>query len=714
MRGRSNRLLKKIIASIVLILVFLGTTFTASAAGENYIKVDVPGGKQEQRLSKEMYEPVAKFTASDFNLKERFSGLTDIFYNDASELLILCGDESRLVRINKTYTKATEINVVDKKGNKVDFEGAEGIYADTYGNIYISDTINGRVLVLNKEGVVIHTITKPKSDLIPEDFQFQPTSIAKDQHGYTYILSLGCYYGALMYTPEYEFMGFYGPNTVKSSALDTLQHLWDKLVGSEEKKNYAIKTLPYSFTDFSFDTQGFMVTCTSAVSKSGFAAQTETGQIKRISHNGANILFKRSLTGDTESSSSVNFTEENVVFGVAGQSIDSIVTSADEFIYALDTGHGRIFVYDSECNLMSAFGGGIGSGNQLGLFNKAIAITLNKEDVIVADKDSFSFTVFTPTDYGKLIRKAQTLYLKGDYDDAGDMWEIVLSENRNCQLAYRGLSMVYFNKGDLNKTLELAEIACDYAVYDLAWNKIVTDFVAKYFSIFVAVLAVIVIGAIILFHNLKKKGKKLIKNDKIKLLFNMPFHPFNSFDELKYKQKGSWLIAIIITVLFYIASVLNVTSTGFLYRNILLRNYNSLFTVFATIGLLLLWSICNWLVCTMFEGKGSFKDVYVSTAYCVMPWTIFLFLKVILTNLLPLATGTLISGIETVVLIYTLFMLAIALIKVHDFDFFKVLLTTIVVLFFMILVVFVILMCGILAEQFISFIAEIYDEVAYR
>jgi hypothetical protein len=157
-----------------------------------------------------------------------------------------------------------------------------------------------------------------------------------------------------------------------------------------------------------------------------------------------------------------------------------------------------------------------------------------------------------------------------------------------------------------------------------------------------------------------------------------------------------------------------VTATGFLYSNTLLRNYNSIFTVFSTIGLVLLWSVCNWLVCSMFEGKGSLKDVFISTAYCLMPWVVFLFLKVIFTNLLPLGTSDIIVGMESIVLIYTFFMLAIALIKIHDFDFFKVILTTLVILFFMILVVFVVLMCGILAEQFISFIADIFEEIIYR
>lgn len=714
MRGRLNILLKKIIASIVLIFVLLGATFSVAAETENYIKVDVPGGIQEQRLSKEMYTAVKEINAATFGIKDAFKGITDIYYTEDSGILVLCGDNSRLVKISGDYKKAEEIKVVDKKGEPYDYSGARGIYADGKGKIYISDTMHSRVLILNYKGVVERTIETPDTDLLPEDFYFQPTAFAKDQHGYTYILSLGCYYGALNYTPDYEFMGFYGPNTVKSSALDTLSYLWDKLTGTDEKKDYSVKTLPYSFSDFSFDHNGFMVTTTSATTSGAFAAVNELGQLKKISHNGANILYKRNLKGEIESSSTVNFLEPNAIYGAARQSIDAITTSDDGYIFALDTGHCRIYIYDSECNLMSAFGGGIGKGNELGLFNKPVSIALNGDDLLVADANGFSLTVFEPTEYGNLIRQAQTLYLKGNYDDAGEMWEKVLSENRNCQLAYRGLAMVYYNKGELNKALEYAEIACDYSVYDLAWNKIITKFIANYFAWIILGLAIIIAVCVYFVRKLRKQGRKLITNPKVKLLFNAPFHPFNSFDDLKYKQMGSWPIAIVLTILFYIASVLNVTATGFLFTNTLLRNYNSLFTIFATVGLLILWSVCNWLVCSMFEGKGSLKDVYVSTTYCLMPWIIFLFLKVILTNFLPLATAGLISGIETVLLIYTFFMLAIAMIKVHDFDFFKFLLTSIVVLFFMILVVFVILMCGILAEQFISFLVEIYEEIVYR
>ena len=197
-------------------------------------------------------------------------------------------------------------------------------------------------------------------------------------------------------------------------------------------------------------------------------------------------------------------------------------------------------------------------------------------------------------------------------------------------------------------------------------------------------------------------------------MMKVPFHPFDSFDDLKYKKQGSLKTAIVITVLFYLASELNVTASGFLYSNTLLKNHNSLYTVASTVGLIILWSVCNWLVCSMFSGKGTLREVYISTCYTLVPWILFMFIRVVLTNFIPLSGAGVITGIETILLIYTFFLLSVAMIKVHEYDFFKFLLTGIVTLFFMILIVFIIFMCAILLMQFGSFIVSIYEEVVYR
>lgn len=705
---------KKIILSIFLIVLIIGTTILpVSATSDVYARVDVPGNVVEHRLSREMYEPVEEISAATYGLTDYFDGITDVFADGNGDIYLLCGGISKLYHITKDYSQCREIIVTDKDGNVIDFKGARGVYYDKDQYIYLADTNNARVLVMDKEGKVLNTLETPVSDLIPEDFLYQPSSIAKDAQGYIYILSLGCYYGALLYTPEYEFMGFYGPNTVESNALDTLSYLWERLTSNETKKQKSVKKLPYSFTDFCFDPNGYMVTSTGALSNSVWGTQN-VGQIKKISHNGANILYKRDLRGDTSASTGVNFLEANAVLSGGVQEFVAVVVTKDDYIIGLDGGHGMIYMYDSECNLMSAFGGGYDQGEKLGVFKNPVSLTLNGEDILVADAHKYSITIYKPTEYGNLIRNAQTLYIKGDYDEAKLLWEEVLSMNRNCQLAYRGIAMVHYNEGDYKAALEAARIACDYAVYDMAWQEIITDFIAKYFGLIVLILVIILAAVIFIVRYFKKRNKKLITNPKTINFLRSPFHPFYCFDDLKYKHLGSVKIAIIITVLFYVASVLNVIASGFLYSNTLLRNYNALYTLGGTVGLVLLWSVCNWLVSSMFDGKGNFKEVYTATCYSITPWVVFLFLKVILSNFLPLATSGLITGIETVMLIYTFFLLCIAMMKVHEYDFFKFILTSIVVVFFMILVVFVIFMCAILMAQFLAFVASVYEEIAHR
>ncbi len=701
---------KRIIASIILVVLIIGTAFPVSAASDSYTRVDVPGDMTELRLSREMYAATESITASSLGIEERLEGITDVYSDKNGNILVLCGEESRVISINSDYTLDKEITVTDSEGNDIDFNGATGIYRDASGDIYIADTSNARVLVTDSNGVLNKMLETPQSDLIPDDFIYQPISVSKDKQGYTYVLSLGCYYGVLLYSAEDEFLGFYGANTVQSTALDTLSYLWDRLTSNDTKKSNSIKKLPYSFADFSFDSEGYMVTCTGSTSRFDFG----TGQIRKISHNGSDILYKRTLTGESVSASSMNFLENESIKYASTQDLVSVAVSDDDYIFALDRTHGLIYIFDSECNLMSAFGGGYSEGEQLGIFKTPVSLTLNGNSLLVADQENCSITVFEPTEYGSLLREAQTLYLRGDYDDAKSAWQEVLSLNRNCQLAYRGLAMVYYNEGDYDEALEAARIAVDYSVYDMAWQGIVSNFITENFVWLLICVLLTIAATVFTVVYLKKHNKKLITNAKLKLMLQVPFHPFQCFEDLKYRKLGSLKIAIVITVLFYVSSVLNVTSSGFLYSTTLLRNYNSLFTLASTVGLLLLWSLCNWLVCIMFSGKGSFKEVYVSTAYTLVPWILFSFIKVIISNFLPLSSSGIIGGIETVLLIYTLFLICIAMMKIHEYDFFKFLLTGLVIIFFMLLVVFVIMMCAILLKQAGTFIYSVYEEIAFR
>ena len=709
--------MRKSIVSIFLILVTIfSVSFTTFAAPSNsYTHVDTIDESTKLRLSREMYYATQKINSTTLGLSEALSGLTDIYTNSNGVLYILCGEESRVIRVSDDLSNAVEIKVVNDNNEPVSFKGAKGIYFND-NQIFIADTANARILICNEEGLLLKELLLPDSKLISEDFVYQPTSILRDENGYTYILSMGCYYGALLYSPTNEFLGFYGANSVDANALDTLSFLWDKLTSTEKKRAASVKKLPYSFVDFCFDNRGYMITCTGNTSDK----DNGKGQLKKISPNGTDILYKRNPKGGSSVSSTINFLEQELVIKEERtgkqltQNIISVNCSSDNFIFALDKTHGYVYLYDSECNLMSTFGGGFGTGEQLGVFQSPVSMCLKGNSLLVADDSDCSITIFEPTEYGNKFRQAQNLYLKGNYTDAEPIWEEVLKKDASNQLAHRGLAMVYYNNGDYKSAMESAKISFDYTVYDLAYSAVISKWFANNFIWILLLLIIVVFAVVYLIVSIKKGKIKFKLNEKVKIMLESPFHPFRSFEEVKYKKKGSLKLAFLVTVILYIAFSLKETCSGFLYSQNDSSTYNTWFTLIGTSGLLILWSVCNWLISSMFSGKGNFSEVYTASSYVMLPLISYTLLYALLSNVLPLSMLGVASGIGTAITIYTCFLMCIAMITIHELDFFKFLLTVIVTFFFMILVIFVILMCSILIMQFITFFKTIFEEIIFR
>lgn len=699
---------KKIFLIISALTIVLNAGFAVSA--ESFARVNEADGSTSNATSRDAYTVSHKISASDLGLEESFKGINDVYCADNGEIYLLGGESSKITVLNSDYTFNRQITVTNENGEQVKFTDAKGIYTAD-GLLYLCDTQNSRILVLYPDGRIKEVWDAPKSSLIPEGFVFQPTRIEKDADGYFYVLSFGCYYGALTYSPEGEFVGFYGSNRVKATALDTLSYLWDLLTSNDQKKSQSTKTLPYSFVDFCFDKDGYMVTCT------GTTAGNGTGQLSKISPSGSVILFQKTTDGSFITSESVNFLENRSIRRyntMRYQNITSVDVDENGFMYALESTYGLIYVYDEECNLVTAFGGGVGDGQQSGLFKSATSIAVNGEDILVVDAENALLTVFSPTQFGTLIKEAQTLYLAGDYDEAEELWNQVLSLDRSNQLAYKGLAMASYNDKDYKKAIEYAEIGMDYNVYDLAYQQVFKSFVADNFIWFFIGAIVLFVLLIFLLIKISKREEPLIKNVKLRTALNAPLHPFSAFNDLKSKKLGSMPIAIVIVLLFYVGKVLESTASGFLFTTVSQRNYNTLFTLAQTIGLVVLWAVVNWLVSTLFAGKGHFKEVFTASAYAVIPMVLYSFIKVIVSHFLPLSGLNFMNALYVIVLIYTAYLLIIAMMTVHEFSFSKFLLSAAVTVFGMLLVVFIGFMIIILLQQFWNFIYAIYMELVFR
>lgn len=671
------------------------------------------GKTRKAVYSKPMYEVSEVFTASDLGCVDS-SSITDVHTSKNGYTYALDGGASRVLVFNENYELTKQFSFTyDEQENNYYFYGARGIFVDDDGLIYIADTNNKRVMKCDDDGNLVRMYTLPDSHLIPTGFNFQPVKVAIDNKGYVYILSNGSYYGAILYSPEDEFLGFYGSNDVAATVTQALKTLWNKLFVNNAKRGGMVSSLPYTFTDLWVDDDGFVYTAT------GSSDEISTNaQIKRLNPGGSNVL----------GSDGENFADEGVggtkLSGIREQNLFGVAADSQGFIYTIDSTYGRVFIYDSDCTMVSAFGGGLKSGSQDGTFfiPSAIGYNLMTDDVLVTDSYSNTLTVFRITDYGRLVKSAQAKTVVGDYEEAMEEWTDVLEQDRNCQLAYAGLAKAYYvighNSDDeaiaseyIHKALELAEEGYDRETYSLAFDSIRTEFIRNNFTWILIIVVLILAGIICLLVYSTKHKMRLIKNEKVHLAATLVTHPFDNFKEMKEKSLTSIPICLIIIVLYYVFSVMETTMGGFAFVYFDPSSYNALLILAKTAGIVVLWTVVNWAVCTLFGGKGRIKEILSVISYSLIPSLIGSIVFVVVSNVLVPDEAAFLNVLTIICTAYTYILLAVGSMTVHDYSLGKFIGTTILTLFGCAIVVFLLVAVVILLQQTWGFLATVYSEI---
>ncbi len=192
------------------------------------------------------------------------------------------------------------------------------------------------------------------------------------------------------------------------------------------------------------------------------------------------------------------------------------------------------------------------------------------------------------------------------------------------------------------------------------------------------------------------------------------FHPFDGYEEFKRYEKGRMKVAIIFIMLFAFFRIFEFQYEGILINPNNPLQLNSLQEIFAVVLLVFLFSVGNWSVTTLMEGKGKYKEILMVTGYALFPIIVIGYPAVILSNFLTLeemAFYTLIMGIAYALAAWMLFM---GMLNIHQYGLGKTILAFIATFIAMAVMMFVGLLFFDLIQQFISFIASIYEELNLR
>ena len=203
-------------------------------------------------------------------------------------------------------------------------------------------------------------------------------------------------------------------------------------------------------------------------------------------------------------------------------------------------------------------------------------------------------------------------------------------------------------------------------------------------------------------------------NEKLFYVKHAIFHPFDAFYEMRFRGKGSLLLAALSIILFGILQCVSYQYTGFVMNTAQVESMNSL-SIFSTwVAGIILFIVSNWSVTTLLNGKGNMSDIAEVVGYSLIPVEAGLIVQVILSNFIIMEEIMIVQVITAIGVVWFLFMMVAGLCTIHEYSFGK----NLVAIFLTFVAAAIILFLGVLfftlIEQMVTFIVDVAKEFTRR
>ena len=692
-----NKQWKRIACMLLTIGILLSVPVSAAVPYSGYL-YDAWGDSVSAPIG---YTPKTVYNSTDL-IQNGLNNPSDLFIANDGSIYISDTGNNRIAVFDHTMQLLRIISSMHTPQGDQPLGSPDGLFVDKYNNLFIALPEEHRLIMLDSEDNFVREFIRPETDLIDETIEFKPSKVLVNSSGTVFALVDGLYLGAIMYDETGNFLGFYGANDVVMSVSLVVDYYWKKIMSQEQISKMA-RYVPVQFSNFAIDEDNFIFTCTND-------STTTTNEICKMNAIGNNVLTQweqnvSSLTGDYGDL-------ERVVY--RGKTQDTafvdICVNSNGMIFALDKARGRVFEYDQESKLLNVFGS---IGYQQGAFQNPVAIDVFEQEVFVLDSGSGNITQFVCTDYGACVEQAVQLYNGGYYSEAREYWEKALSYNNNCELAYTGIGKALYESGNYKEAMKYFRLGYDRTAYSRAFKEYRLSVLRTVFPFVITGLLLLAI-AFMVYQKFGRERKKIVKQKKKTILRQLLGRPTETFQELKYHKQWNIKGSFLILFLWFISSVFSKQLTNFKFNYNNTDNFNVIYTIMSTFGLLVLWTVINWAVAALLDGKGTIREIWVSGAYAMIPYVAASLINVLLSHLLTVDEGVFITIVSTIGLLWSAFLIIDSMHVIHDYSVAKTIGSIILVIASIVFVIFLCVLFFGLIQQFILFFKTIYVEMTLR
>jgi hypothetical protein len=191
-------------------------------------------------------------------------------------------------------------------------------------------------------------------------------------------------------------------------------------------------------------------------------------------------------------------------------------------------------------------------------------------------------------------------------------------------------------------------------------------------------------------------------------------HPLDGFWDLTHEKRGSFAAANIIVAASVIIEVLRMTLTSFQFVRVNMENFNAVIVFMRILLPVFLWTLANWSLTTLMDGRGKMGEIYMAVAYALAPSVIINAVMIVLSQVLTFDESAVYWFFSGLSIGWTALLIIAGMMMVHDYSLVKTFLSSFLTVIGMGIIVFIFVIFFSLISDSIAYFVSLYKEILFR
>ncbi|MDR2701494.1 MAG: YIP1 family protein [Spirochaetaceae bacterium] len=191
-------------------------------------------------------------------------------------------------------------------------------------------------------------------------------------------------------------------------------------------------------------------------------------------------------------------------------------------------------------------------------------------------------------------------------------------------------------------------------------------------------------------------------------------HPLDGFWDLTHEKRGSIAAANVILAAAILVEILRLTLTSFQFVTINMEYFNAAIVLLRILLPVFLWTVANWSLTTLMDGKGRMRDIYMAVCYALTPYVLINAVMIMLSRIITFDEGAIYLFLAGFAVVWTAILIFSGMMMIHDYSFGKTLLSSLLTIVGMGVMVFVFVVFFSLISDATAYFISLYKEILFR